>query len=627
MRRMLSPQTALLNLTSIAILLGTPAIASAQSDSAKRKPAQSWEDRLSDPIYMSWMRSDTTRECVDCHLSPSVGSSLRGKDKNPFGTFSRRTEMERWLTTDKHTIARRRVEPFAKDQAEQQLENLFDTMADQQDGSIEALTEIGIPIDRSKIGLTEVPRDWIGQSNVLSRRICDKLWGNGSVTTPEGYNQFRDNCLTCHGGYEAGKPGFDLADLTNASKDSQLGIDCNYCHQIGDNTRWVNAHREVKKWRLADPAAKAGAGMRHLVDTSNQASMCFDCHIGNRSKNMFVTHEMYAAGHPPIPSIELQQFCQEMPQHWQTPSKLHQSLEKYKGRDQYFATNYPGLTTQGVTADKMYWSTRKMLIGALVARAKALDLYIESAAVNPATGAHQWADYSLYDCAACHHELQSDSVRQNRYITSDSKTWNPGRPRENEWPDALLTIGYQFLAYAEGSSATKQAITGSQQQLTDLFSAQPFGNPDQVGPTAEQMRDQIKTAIEIIERKPVDARIARQMLLGLSRTPSHRMLTYDSARQVVWAIQTIAAELKAEGEPIDAQTQAIVDSLGDPAVTGIESKIPAGRQQFIYRDALDADLKRRSAFDPATLKAKLTQVGSQLAGTTSRSTTNLTSKQ
>ncbi len=43
-----------------------------------------------------------------------------------------------------------------------------------------------------------------------------------------------------------------------------------------------------------------------------------------------MTHEMYAAGHPPLPSVELQTFCEEMPQHWQTPRELYDSLTARK---------------------------------------------------------------------------------------------------------------------------------------------------------------------------------------------------------------------------------------------------------------------------------------------------------
>lgn len=577
---------------SLGLLLATPMVSVAQDDAPLSR-----EERLSDPVYMSWIGYEPVSKCVSCHvLGPSEADIDSGRS-GQLTSFSRQSEMMYWLRSDKHTIARRRIEPFAEQQSENELNRLYDRLDKQIDHAIAGYKRRGETVDRSQVGLESVPEEWIGESNILSRRMCDKLWGPGSVTTPAGYAKFRDNCLTCHAGYQAGASGFDLADLDQA----RLGIDCLYCHQLGDNSDWVAPHQLPEKWRLLPPEQKEAAGLRALVGTSNQANLCFDCHVGNRSKNMFVSHEMYAAGHPPIPSIELQQFCQEMPQHWQSPSQLYKSLKNYEGRDEYFQKNYPGLL-QTTTADKVFWNTRKMLVGALAARKKSLDLIIESA------NAHLWADYSLYDCAACHHELQSASYRQLRGFPGA-----PGRPRQHEWPDAILTIAYRF--YGGGGQQGRQVWAKMRQmesQLTAQFSEQPFGDPDRVRPVAEALRSQVVAAIEMVERTPVDARIANGVLLGLSRTPEDKLVTYDAARQVVWAMQTIVEELAAEGLPVNEQVAAIVKSLGEPATAGIETKIPSGRKTFIYPKGLEADLQRRADFSPARLQMRLNQINQML---------------
>ncbi len=312
---------------------------------------------------------------------------------------------------------------------------------------------------------------------------------------------------------------------------------------------------------------------------------------------------MYAAGHPPIPSIELQTFCREMPQHWQTPSQLHESLSGYDKRDDYFRTNYPGVVDQ-VTAGDTFWNTRKMLVGALTARKKALELIIESA------NSHQWADYSLYDCAACHHELQSQSLRQLRGFPAA-----PGRPRQHEWPETLLNIAYRLYGGAgEAGRQVWENVRELEAQLTSEFGEQPFGDPDRVKPAAESLLVQVDAAIDHVERQPVNERIARAVLRVLATTPQEDdLLTYDSARQVVWAIQTIARELQEEGTPLDPQVMAIVQSLGEPQTAGITAEIPAGRKQFIYPEALKQDLQRRANFRPARLKMQLNQINRLLA--------------
>ena len=34
-----------------------------------------------------------------------------------------------------------------------------------------------------------------------------------------------------------------------------------------------------------------------------------------------VTHEMYAAGHPPLPGFEIATFCSQMPPHWESAAE------------------------------------------------------------------------------------------------------------------------------------------------------------------------------------------------------------------------------------------------------------------------------------------------------------------
>ena len=240
-----------------------------------------------------------------------------------------------------------------------------------------------------------------------------------------------------------------------------------------------------------------------------------------------------------------------------------------------------------------------MLVGALAARKKTLELVIDSA------DSHRWADYSLYDCAACHHELESDSYRQLRGFPGA-----PGRPRQHEWPDALLTIAYKFYG-PQTRTQTLQLET----QLESVIAAKPFGDPNQVRPVAEQLAQQIDNALTEVQRKVVDARIAKIVLKQLALTPESEMVTYDSARQIVWAIQTIVRELQANNAAIDPQVVALAKSLGEPEATGIEAVIPSGRAAFIFPESLESDLQRRADFRPAQLAAKLREMSQMLVVT------------
>ena len=144
------------------------------------------------------------------------------------------------------------------------------------------------------------------------------------------------------------------------------------------------------------------------------------------------------------------------------------------------------------------------------------------------------------------------------------------------------------------------------------FSEQPFGDPDRVRPIAIAARDQVAEAIKVVQRTPVDVQIAEALLRGLATTPEEKLLTYDSARQVIWALQTIVEELESARSPVDPQVAAIVRSLGQPETTGIDAQLPSGRTAFIYPEGLDRDLRLRAEFSPSRLKMQLDEISQLL---------------
>ncbi len=515
-------------------------------------------DRAYDAVFQTWRDHAGVQACDRCHNGQSDFAKIDT-------SYSRQDELKFWITKDKHAIARRRVEPLSKDEVLEQATKLANQYGDAQ-----------------------VVSGWLGASNVLSKRIKEKLRYND--------DQFRDNCLTCHGGYR-----HDVESDKAEFAADQPGISCNYCHQVGTTNQWVLDHNattpEAKaKWRGSTANQKESLGMRDLVTTSRQASLCFDCHVGNRKQNQFVTHEMYAAGHPPLPSIEVQTFCEQMPQHWRSLSTVHDELPDGE-KDSYFRLNLPGVDAP----DDTYWNTRKLLVGALAARAKTLQLVIDSAQSN------QWADYSLYDCAACHHELKTESHRQQRGYPAA-----PGRPRQHEWPDALFHIAL-FLAQDEPN------IMELERTLAARFGAQPFGRAEDVSAAAANLKAAIDRAIEKAESTTVDSDVALRVLSGLAQTPTEKLFAYDSARQVVWAMRVVIAELESKEDELSPelkQVQTLVKALDQPTTTagntGIAAVLPAGRTAFIYPDSLRNDLKRRANFDSDELEKRLREINELL---------------
>ena len=391
-------------------------------------PVRGQQTELEDPVVQAWGQLAHMNRCASCHY--------RGTEPNPLaphsGEFSSQSEARDWVRKDKHAIARRRVEPLTRQQLNEELR---------------LLREGGLNND-------EVLQ-WLGRSNMLSRQICDQL--GYDVTNDQGYARFRESCLGCHGGYSEAsqdrqfsktKPGRFQAEV------QQPGISCNYCHQLGNETAWIDEHDSPDNWRLLSPQKKSQRGMRDLVAFDAQAALCCDCHMGNISQNKFVTHEMYAAGHPPLPSFELQTFCELMPQHWRTPAELYQALNNFDQRDKYFETNYPWQFGGGEHDSRPgdeFWKTRKVIAGALQAQQRSLELLVQAADTK------RWGDYALYDCAACHHELRVDSRRQQ-------VGWPgvPGRPRQPIWPQALADV---VLGSVDANAAVGQYATRTCQSI------------------------------------------------------------------------------------------------------------------------------------------------------------------
>lgn len=532
----------------------------------------------SDPVLQAWKGNADVVSCNQCHYQAPQGGLTDDSDT----TFSRQNELQFWLAHDKHAIARRRVQPLTQDEIEDEAKRL-----------IEELAPLG-----NQVNLRETVTGWLGASNVLSRRICDKLGYDVSADSQD--TRFRDNCLSCHGGYRH-DVATDAANFAN----NQPGISCNYCHQIGSDARWAGVHglrTRRDQWRVGRPDQKEKLGMRDLVTTSKRASLCFDCHIGNRQQNQFVSHDMYAAGHPPLPSVELHTFSEQMPRKGKTPqmghwrsggelSKLLKGAEKAK----FFGTNYAGVKSP----DETLWDTRTILVGALAAREKTLDLLVDSAAMN------KWGDYSLYDCGACHHELKSDSRRQKRGYPAA-----PGRPRQPEWANLQLMHIGAFLVDDE------KAIMELEGSLSAAFGAAPFGDKDQVAAEASKLRARIQDAIKAAESSVVDVNVANGVLRGLARTPADRLISYDEARQVVWAMRAISAEMKSRNLPLNPKVEQLINDLNQPDVgpgkTGLATQLPAGRREFIYKKGLEADFQRRAAYDPDLLEARLREINDAL---------------
>ncbi|HEV3122599.1 MAG TPA: multiheme c-type cytochrome [Isosphaeraceae bacterium] len=334
-------------------------------------------------------------------------------------------------------------------------------------------------------------------------------------------------CLSCHG----------LANIPANQRASEFhkenGVSCEGCHGPAQN--W-GADHSSKDWRLLTFQEKQSKGMVNVRDPVERTRNCATCHVGSVQEGKVVTHEMYAAGHPPLPGFEIATFSESLPRHWRlrkdVPYLRDSAPDEVKRRFDY--------------ANARFENTKLVVISAAVIMRESMALLEGRASARaPATGSSKdavqlpgWPDYAQFDCYACHHDLKVPSWRQARGYAGA-----PGRPQVRPWPLALVELAVRFTAPSEEAAREQLAkLRAARQNLEQAFSAQPFGNPDQVRDAASKIKAWSDDLISRADALNLDASAAVRLLKTLCAMANERVPDYDSARQLAWAFQRIYTE-------------------------------------------------------------------------------------
>lgn len=340
------------------------------------------------------------------------------------------------------------------------------------------------------------------------------------------YNVTEDKrCLACHANWRW-KEGFEKPDLFEA------GVTCESCH--GPASKWKSPHEDINVWRKKSPAEKESEyGFIDVRNPINRASQCFSCHIGDVKEGKVVTHEMYAAGHPPLPGIEMETFISQMPFHWRT---LRERGD-FNYRIDYLKANFPGQEHPEQDLPR----TKSTLIGGVMALREALDLFGEQSVDQHETSV--WPELAVFDCTACHHDLKAKSWRRNRGYGKSI----PGRPQFFAWPTALVKVAVRHRA-GDNDDAFKQQwaeFDGTYNKLRDLLDKKPFGDQQAIhklthGPNG--LVSWLDKLANDLFKSPVQSKDAQRALATLVRLEQSEYPDFYSARQILWAVRTIHSE-------------------------------------------------------------------------------------
>lgn len=410
-----------------------------------------------------------------------------------------------------------------------------------------------------------------------------------------------ERCVACHSiGLSHGEQGKLLGEPGTERREAAVaqGVSCEVCH--GASSLWFGPHAEPAQWRdraadRRDGKLYAEYGMTNLRDPVTRTELCLSCHLGDISAGRFVTHEMYAAGHPPLPAVEIETFLDRMPRHWrldserkseavaQTDPKKRAAVEKILELNGY----------------QPFARSQAALLEGLVALRASIKLLADQADPsllphgdsNPHLGL---AEFALYDCAACHHELKVPSDRQTRGYFGAA----PGRPPLKYWSLPLARVA----SGAHDSAADFDTILAP---LHAAINRKPFGDLSTVRKAATEAIGQLDFAIaelkSSLKQKPLDNKAAVQLARQLCDLGSKAPLDLDSAQVLVGVLDTLAAELKSQRSLPEA-AEAVLDDLKhsvaldlpstafscEPHESSIKSTAPVEFDPFQFAHKLNA---------------------------------------
>ena len=400
-------------------------------------------------------------------------------------------------------------------------------------------------------------------------------------------------CLACHALDLFVRPSPDHhghgSNLTDFYRKD--GVSCEACHgiaQVGDKPlEWFNAHSE-QSWRKVLPADKKTKGLIDIRNPEARAERCAACHVGNTAEGKFVTHAMYAAGHPPLPPLETMTFSRDQPMHY-IPPRDNKYINSLNADDAWKLFH----VRKGESA-----AARQVAVGAAVGFREAMKT-LAHAADEAKDG--RPLDFALFDCAACHHDLIAPSWRQERGFAG-----TPGRPQPRTGPTTLLRT---VAGNAAGGFDARFAA------LVKACDAKPFGDPTAIGSAARDLAawsDGLAKALG--QAHYDDARTAALLreLADAGRRTDGRGLDYDDAQQLLWAFDAIRGDGPGPSPEVAAEVAKLAGP-GKPLLGRLyeEGKSEPGKRPLIA-DVLPDRLRRVSQYRPEAVRAAFERIAAGL---------------
>ena len=412
-------------------------------------------------------------------------------------------------------------------------------------------------------------------------------------------------CLGCHSATPAGQ---NPQDTTGGFFDLKEGVSCENCH--GSSSNWSTPH-SLPGFRSMGTEERERIGLVDLRLPARQARNCLSCHVGSVAEGKVVTHAMYAAGHPPLPGIEVATFVEDLPRHWDFDADKLAAIPGLKGlvkspRDVEAVER----TGREIEAQAGYRAgnkekTRLAIVGAAVALGMSMRLVADEAATRgeaavPGLG---WPDYARFDCWSCHHDLKRDGWRQARQTEGP-----PGRPRLAEWPTVLVELGIEDLARTDpAAGALRAELKGHLKAIADETRARPFGRRDPIARAAGEFAAWAEVLVRQLAAASYDEATAGRLLARALARAEELTVDYDAARQIAWTIRILIDD----AGPTVGDRSRLAPVLGK-LEEGLRLSLPAGREREI-ESALPEFYLKAGDYEPAEFRARIRELAGLLA--------------
>jgi len=403
----------------------------------------------------------------------------------------------------------------------------------------------------------------------------------------------RPECLCCH-----------AVDLVPEKKPADktdfyptFGVGCEACH--GFANEWNTPHVRPT-WRDVPPAEKAKLGQVDLRDPATRAGRCSTCHVGSPADGKVVTHEMYAAGHPPLPPLEVMTFSRDQPMHYKWPKDLP-----------YFQTLDPKTTWELFHYRKgESQPARLVAVGAVTTFRAAVRVLAQAA--EEAHARAGLLDFAHFDCAACHHDLKLPSWRQQRGYPGA-----PGRPVPNTGPLALLRV---VLAHGAAAAPALKSVAdefaSKHAQLVRAFDARPFGDPAAIAAATRDLStwaDSAEKGLDSFVYTPEETRKLLTMIAATAAAPATSPspgLDFDAAQQLFWAFDVLRDECPDLPAAVKAECESLSGSLMIGGLKG--NALPRPFISDEQKGPLKERLKRVADYNPAAFREAFVKIHASL---------------